>query len=202
MVTHPLTSIGTHKHTNTYNFLEVLLRKNPQLVFSLWYTQGLGTFPKSFWSWIRPLYPELILRDRVLHEAENSFIALPGKRGHSRLMPSKLCVPTWRGVVRSFTVMVQRGCDQLMDFLLIGWWWGKWESASSTFWFQPVWGLRACEQHTVNFSHLVGVSVSAEQLKDIVVCIPWGGARTLPQGHTIVSFDCSILVSTYPLFPI
>ena len=30
---------------------------------------------------------------------KNSFIALPGKGGHSRLMPSKLCVPT-QGVGR------------------------------------------------------------------------------------------------------
>ena len=56
-------------------------------------------------------------------------------------------------------------CDQLMDILLIGWWWGNQESTSSTFWFQPVWGLRACGQQTVNFFHLVGVSVSAKQLK-------------------------------------
>ena len=42
--------------------------------------------------------------------------------------------------------MVQRGCDQLMGILLIGW--------------------------TVNFSHLVVVSISAKQLKDTVVCIP------------------------------
>ena len=39
------------------------------------------------------------LRDRVLGEVEkNSFIALPGKGGHSRLMPSKLCVPTGGGI--------------------------------------------------------------------------------------------------------
>ena len=38
-------------------------------------------------------------RDRVLGGVENkSFIALPGKGGHSRLMPSKLCVqPGERG---------------------------------------------------------------------------------------------------------
>ena len=35
-------------------------------------------------------------------------------------------------------------------------------SGSLTFWFQSVWGLCACGQHTVNFSHLVGVSVSAK----------------------------------------
>ena len=38
--------------------------------------------------------------------------------------------------MRSSIVMAQRGCDQLVDILLIGWWGGKWESASSTFWFQ------------------------------------------------------------------
>ena len=43
-----------------------------------------------------------------------------------------------------------------------------------------------------------GVSVSAKQLKDIVMYIPWGGNRTLPQGCTIVSFDCFSLIS-YPL---
>ena len=69
--------------------------------------------------------------------------------------------------------MVQRGgCDQLMDILLIGWWEGKWELASSTFWFQQVWGLNACGQHTINFSHLVGILVSAKQLKDTVMYIP------------------------------
>ena len=67
--------------------------------------------------------------------------------------------------------MVQRGRDQPVDVLLIGWWGDKWESASSTFWFQLVWGLRACGQHAVNFSHLMGVSVSAEELKDIVMNI-------------------------------
>ena len=52
-------------------------------------------------------------------------------------------------------------CDQFVDILLIGWWWGNWESTSSAFGFQRIWGLRACGQHIVNFFHLVGVSVSA-----------------------------------------
>ena len=49
---------------------------------------------------ILPLYTSagLILGDRIFGEVEiNSFIALPGKGGHSGLMPSGLCVPTWRG---------------------------------------------------------------------------------------------------------
>ena len=74
--------------------------------------------------------------------------------------------------MRSFIVTVQRGHGQLVVILLTGWWGGKRESASSTFWFQLVWGLRARGWQTVNFSPLVGVSVSAKQLKDIVTCIP------------------------------
>ena len=74
--------------------------------------------------------------------------------------------------------MVQRGHDQLVDVLLNGWWCGKWESESPCFRFQQVWRLCVCEQHTINFSNLVGVSVSAKQLNHIVtyicmyVCIP------------------------------
>lgn len=47
----------------------------------------------------------------------------------------------------------------------------------------------------VNFSHQVGISVSAKQFKDIAVFIPWWGTRTMPQGCIIVSFDCSSQVS-------
>ena len=57
---------------------------------------------------------------RVLGEVEKiNFIALPVTGGHSRLLPSKLC-PNLEGLV-SFIEMVQRGCDQLEDILLIGW---------------------------------------------------------------------------------
>ena len=53
---------------------------------------------------------KLYFGDRVLGEVEkNSFTVLPGKGGHSRLMPSKLCVPTWEGLVRSFIAVVQVG---------------------------------------------------------------------------------------------
>ena len=45
---------------------------------------------------------ELNLGDGVLGEVEkNGFIALPGKGGHSRLVPQKLCVPTQEDLVRS-----------------------------------------------------------------------------------------------------
>jgi len=65
---------------------------------------------------------------------KNNFIAFPGKGGHSRLIPSKLC-PHLEGVVRSFIVMVQRVQDRPMNVLLIDLWGGKWESPSSVFWF-------------------------------------------------------------------
>ena len=72
---------------------------------------------------------------------------MPGKGGHSIANALKTMCPNLEGVVRSFIVVFQRGHDQLVDLLLIGWWGGKWESASSTFCSQPVWGLHACGQH-------------------------------------------------------
>ena len=58
----------------------------------------------------------------------------------------------------------RKGCRRV-DTLLIGWWWGNRESTLSTFWFQLVWNLCACGQHTINFSYLVGGSVAAKHLK-------------------------------------
>ena len=55
-------------------------------------------------------------------------------RGPQQQMPSKLC-PSVEEAARCSTVTVQRGRDQLVDTLLIGWWWHKWESASPPFWF-------------------------------------------------------------------
>ena len=138
---------------------------------------------KSSWIQIQPLHcnSESNLGDEVLGNIEeSSFIGLPGKVGHRGLMPSKSCVPTWgQGIVRTFLVMVQRWCDQLVDvFWLLAR--DKWESASSTFWFQQIWGLHAGGQHTINFSRLVGVSESAEQLKDIAMFNPWGGTSPQP----------------------
>ena len=72
----------------------------------------------GFWDLFRvPMMPkaqplcigaESKLRDRILGEVEkNSFIVLPGKGGHSRLLPSK----TWKVLVRSFIAIVQGwGC--------------------------------------------------------------------------------------------
>ena len=62
----------------------------------------------------QPLYTsaELNLADRILGEVEkNSFIALPGKGGHSGLLPSKTVCPHPGDLVRSFIAIVQGwGC--------------------------------------------------------------------------------------------
>ena len=75
---------------------------------------------------------------------------------------------------------------------LIDWWWCKWESVSSTFCFQQIWGFCVCGQHLVNFSHLVGSSVSAKQFKDIAMCGPWGKPRPRLQ-FSSVHFSRSVV---------
>ena len=56
------------------------------------------------------------LRDRVLGEVlGNGFTSLAGKGSQKK----HVC-PTLEGVVRSFTAVVQRGRDQLVDILLLG----------------------------------------------------------------------------------
>ena len=62
---------------------------------------------------IQPLCTSAIsnLGDRGLGEVEkNSFIALPDKRGHSRLVPQELCVPTQEDLVSFIAVVQGRGC--------------------------------------------------------------------------------------------
>ena len=48
------------------------------------------------------------------------------------------------------------------------------ESLSSTFWFQPIWGLCTGGQHIVSFFYLMGVLISAKQLKDMAQDIIYG----------------------------
>ena len=55
---------------------------------------------------------------------------------------------------------------------------------------------------TLNFSHLMGVKVSAEELKNVAMCIAWEGTRTLPQGCTILSclFLPCLCIPSHPCF--
>ena len=61
---------------------------------------------------------------------------------------------------------------RVCDFLLIGWWWGN----------------RVMLSLKLPSSTSVGALVPTEELKGIVMCIPSGGTRILPQGCTIVSW--------------
>lgn len=81
------------------------------------------------------------------------------------------------------------GCGvthQLVDILLISWWWGNQvifqESTPSAFWFSLVWDLFVGGKYAVNnFFHLVGFLVSEKQpenmAQDIFYC-PWGGTKS------------------------
>ena len=66
----------------------------------------------------------------------------------------------------------------LQSWCLVTWDWFWWSS------FFLEWRI---PHQVVNISHFLGILV-AEKLKNIVVCIPWGTNRILPQGCTIVSW--------------
>ena len=135
------------------------------------------------------------LGDRVLGEAEkNSFIALPGKGWVSRLMLLELCPSRIGGivaVVRSFTALVRgwncwqgSGCVQgLPSFNL----------ASGGLLMSSVWSncdLLSGLKNASSSYHLPFVRgfSSAEEHRDAVMCVSWGGARTEPWECTVVSW--------------
>ena len=110
------------------------------------------------------------------------------------------CVSRPGGGSEEFSRNSSKSPGQLVDVLLIGWWGGNQQSASSAFWVHRVWGLRACGQHAVNFSHLEGVSVSAKQLEDIT-CVSFEGGPTTCAKAALLFLDCPSLVSASPPFP-
>ena len=70
--------------------------------------------------------------------------------------------------------------------LLIGWWWGNWESASSTFWFQPAWGLYGADVlvgstqlTSSSWWGLQNLENSSKDMTQNIMCSPWGGAKVL-----------------------
>ena len=67
--------------------------------------------------------------------------------------------------MRSLNSVQEAECDQLMDIFQTGGWRGNRESASSSFWFQMVWGLPASGQNTVDFLYPVGALAPAKQLQ-------------------------------------
>ena len=117
---------------------------------------------------------------------KNSFIALPGKWEHSGLLPSKLCIPTQVDLVGSFMAMLKGGVADKGQGVCRA-------SGSLLMSFCGPWGYQTVTSLERRMPHqVVNVFVrdfgSLEELKDIM-CILWGGTRTLLQGCTIVS-DC------------
>ena len=57
---------------------------------------------------------------------KDSLIALPGKGRHSGMYHAlKTTCPNMGKIVWSFIVIIERGCDQPMDILPMGGWWGE-----------------------------------------------------------------------------
>ena len=92
--------------------------------------------------------------------------------------------------------MVQRGCDQLVDILLMGWWWynrSQRHQHSGLNW-SGVCILVGSVPSLITFSHLEGVSVSAKQISARLLCVS-RQTRTLPQG-------CFLTVPPLSLHPL
>ena len=130
---------------------------------------------------------ESILGDRFSETGEvekKSFFALPSKGGHSGLIPWKTVCPNLGGFGEEFSsygsrsgLLIRMGCVQgLHSFNLA--------SGGLLMSFSR---LSNCSFSPEHLPFGRGFS-STEELKDIVMCIPWGGTRTLPQGCTIVSW--------------
>ena len=124
-----------------------------------------------------PWYPVKSGRQSFSEVEKNSFNTLPGKGGSAWADALKTVYPALDKVVRGFIEMVQRGRrDLFMDTLLIGWQWGNRESASSTFWFQQVWGLLLVSLLQLTTSTRWGFQsvfrLFCRTVKDIVLCIP------------------------------
>ena len=140
---------------------------------SMWTPQSQNLL----WSSVLPLYPDTKLNLRVLGKAEKkSFTDLPGKVGWcfqncvsqpgsgSEEFYSNGSKRPWSAHGHSSDGLVMRFvADSIINLLV------------------PI-GLRSmCLWAAYSyFSHLVEVSVSVKQLKDIVMCIPWEGNQDFP----------------------
>ena len=132
--------------------------------------------------------------------SKNTFTALPGRRVHSRLNALKIVCPNFERVVRSFIVMVQRGCGQLMDILLMGWWWCNRSQSpqhSGLNWSRVCILVGSIPSLIVNFFPPGGgFSICKTDQCKAVVCIQ-ANQDLAPR----LLFECSSLISASPPFP-
>ena len=113
----------------------------------------------------------------------------------------KTVCPNLEGVVRSSIVTFQRGHDQLMDIILIGWLWGKWNSGSPTILLVHLlgstflWGsIQLTSPTWRGFQYLQNNS------KRLLLYSLRGNQGTAPR-QIYFSFDSSYLFSTFSPFP-
>ena len=151
---------------------------------------------------------EFNLRIKVLGEVwRNNFTALPGKEGHSRLMPSKTISQTGR--IRQ-EVLPQWFKGRVTDNYQSVFW-----VCIPLFWSQVVSWLVYMVRKVIElwpFLQNEGCFIkqltyficwcfnSTEKLKDIVLCLPWGKIWICSKA-TLLILDSFSLVSSYPSFP-
>ena len=77
------------------------------------------------------------------------------------------------------------------------------ESASSAFWFQLVWSLSACGQHTTNFFHLVGFQFVQNSSK-LLLCVSLEGGNEdpAPRLYYCLFLLFLLIVSPFSLHPL
>ena len=96
-----LPSMGSHRVGHDWSDLASTAAAAAAASPNLSYMTSAAYLYLKFWYLVTEVNlanTKLNLKDRVLGELEkHSFIALPGKGGHSRLIPPKLCVLTWSG---------------------------------------------------------------------------------------------------------
>ena len=115
---------------------------------------------------------------------KDNFVSLLGKGGHSGLMPSKPCVPTWGREWESFIIIVQRG--SLHGHSSDGW---AVRQVGISINLRSSWSgvclfVGSIPSLIINLSHLREFQFLQNNSKDIVVCVHWWGVRTLPQGSS------------------
>ena len=127
-----------------------------------YWTKLGSTLPRS----VKPIYWQQLVRKEsavfiTRHQAR--------RMGSSRSKHPNSLMTFMEGFWKAGEGEGHRVHDQLVYSSLIGWWWADrvifQETQLPVFWLQAVWGLCAGGQHAGNFFHVVGVSVSAKQLK-------------------------------------
>ena len=123
----------------------------------------------AFLRTVKPIYwHQVMVKERA------AFILRVPIQGEWVAPALKPWTPQWFSAKSFYRHNLGEGC-RVCGFLLTGWWWDNWVVLQES-WVQP------------EVTSWVGALVPAEELNDIVMYIPWGRTRTLPQGCTVVAW--------------